>query len=372
MFQLKDFRSITAGMINHMRGTQNQITDFNVGSVARTLIEAPAIEIDELYQQMFHGLKEAIPVSVFTSFGFDRMPAIGSSGLIRYSRLTPAPADILIPTGTVVSSPGGRYRYSTGDDAILHAGDKFVDVLSFCSGGGVATNTLAGTLTELMTPVAGIDSVTNINPFVNGADEENDDDRRIRFQGYVSTLPRGTVKSIEYGAMSATIKNANGEVIESVSQATVYEPYTTDPEYPIGLVECYIHNGSGVASPELVGLAKQIIDGYRLEDGTPVHGWKAAGIIVNVAAADEVVVDVQASLAFDPSTNHAVVRLAVTNAVRDYLLNLKVGRPAIRSEIIAIMMNIPGIYNVALTSPAGDVAANARGAKIMPGNIVLG
>ena len=45
-FQIKNFVSICAGMINSMRANQTQITDFNVGSVARTLIEAPAIEID--------------------------------------------------------------------------------------------------------------------------------------------------------------------------------------------------------------------------------------------------------------------------------------------------------------------------------------
>ena len=61
-FQIKNFASIVASMINRMSATQNKVTDFNVGAVGRTLIEAPAIEIDQLYQQMFNGLKEAIPV----------------------------------------------------------------------------------------------------------------------------------------------------------------------------------------------------------------------------------------------------------------------------------------------------------------------
>jgi hypothetical protein len=36
-FQIKNFVSIVAAMVNHMRATQDKITDFNVGSVARTL-----------------------------------------------------------------------------------------------------------------------------------------------------------------------------------------------------------------------------------------------------------------------------------------------------------------------------------------------
>jgi hypothetical protein len=49
LFQLKNFTSIAGAMINHMRGTQSDITDFVIGSKARTLVEAPAIEMDELY-----------------------------------------------------------------------------------------------------------------------------------------------------------------------------------------------------------------------------------------------------------------------------------------------------------------------------------
>ncbi len=52
-FQIKDFTSIVASMVNHMRGTQKKVTDFQKGSVARTLVEAAAVENEELYLQMF-------------------------------------------------------------------------------------------------------------------------------------------------------------------------------------------------------------------------------------------------------------------------------------------------------------------------------
>src|SRR3546814_7934576 len=84
-FQTKDFVSIVASMINWMRSTQSKITDFNIGSVARTMVEAPAAEIDELYQQFFFGLKEAIPVSVYQSFDFEPIEAVPAAGLVRIS-----------------------------------------------------------------------------------------------------------------------------------------------------------------------------------------------------------------------------------------------------------------------------------------------
>ena len=42
MFQLKDFASIAASMINHMRAAGSRISDFSIGSVARTLGGATA------------------------------------------------------------------------------------------------------------------------------------------------------------------------------------------------------------------------------------------------------------------------------------------------------------------------------------------
>ena len=64
-FQIKDFLSIVASMVNYMRGATSKITDYNVGSVARTMVEAPAIEIDQLYQQMLFGLRDAIPTATY-------------------------------------------------------------------------------------------------------------------------------------------------------------------------------------------------------------------------------------------------------------------------------------------------------------------
>ena len=46
--QIKDFASITASMIYRMRAGQDSVTDFESGSVARSLLAAPAQEIEEL------------------------------------------------------------------------------------------------------------------------------------------------------------------------------------------------------------------------------------------------------------------------------------------------------------------------------------
>ena len=52
-FQIKSFNDIVLSQINHARSVTEKITDFAPGSVARTLMEAPAVEVEELYLQMF-------------------------------------------------------------------------------------------------------------------------------------------------------------------------------------------------------------------------------------------------------------------------------------------------------------------------------
>ena len=98
-FQLKDFPSIAASMVNHARAIQNKLTDFNIGSVARTMLEAPAVEIEEQYQQMFIGLKEGIPVATYSSFGFEKRAAEPAVGVIRFTAGDTAHAGLEIAVG---------------------------------------------------------------------------------------------------------------------------------------------------------------------------------------------------------------------------------------------------------------------------------
>jgi hypothetical protein len=71
------------------------------------MIEAPAAEIDELYQQMFNGLQEAIPVSVFNSFNFPALAAQNASGLAQLSITSQPTAMLVSGTSNTTSSPAG-------------------------------------------------------------------------------------------------------------------------------------------------------------------------------------------------------------------------------------------------------------------------
>lgn len=371
MFQIKDFSSIAASMINWCKAVTTKITDFNPGSVARTLIEAPAAEMDELYQNILIGLKEAIPVSVFSTFGFDLIAATAASGVVRFSTSAPAVSAITIPVGTIVKVPNTTRTYATQAVGTIEIGQTYIDILVAAQAAGVAGNTDSSTITELSTPVTGVATVTNPAPLTNGREQETDDERRARFQAYISTLARGTKSAIVYGAKTAKLVDENGLTTEYVAHANIIEPYVDTPTEPIALVNLYIHNGSSATSNDLVNEAKKIIDGYTTSAGVAVAGWKAAGVKVVVAAAADLAVNITANLTVTSGVVEADAIASAVEAVKAYVQGLDVGETVVRSELIAIIMrDVPGVYNVSLSAPASDVTCTAS-QKAIPGTVTI-
>lgn len=370
-FQIKDFVSIVASMINHMKGTQQKITDFNVGSVARTLVEAPAIEIDQLYTEMFHGLQEAIPVATYQTFDFTKLPAEAARGVLQFGADDPAATNVTIPAGTSARVPGGSILYVTTETVVLAVGETTVLAPASANSTGAAGNTAASTVTQLVSSISGIDSVTNPATIIGGREEETDAERKERFRSYISTLPRGIVAAIEYGAKLGTVEDEFGNVIESVREVLVYEPHDDDPMEPVGLIHVYVYNGSGGTTAGLVDRVHEILYGYTDANGKKVPGWKAAGTVAEVYEANEISTGVTAEIEVLDGYDAAEVITRCETAVSDYIQALPIGATVILAEIIAIIMSVDGVYNVSVSLPAADVVMAAKGDKAVPGTIAI-
>lgn len=369
MFQVKDFRSIVASMINYFRGVQDQVTDFNVGSVARTLLEAPAIEIDELYQQMFNGLYESIPAAVYSAFGFERIPAMPASGVLIFTLDAAQATSIVVPAGFVVAN-SDAVQYQTTADLVIPAGQTSGSVGASAKTSGTTTNTGIATITVLVDTVDHVVSANNIAAFTGGTDDETDAARQDRFRAYIQTLPRGTINSLKYGASLSSLAGADGVVTEAVKYATVIEPFLSDTAQPIGLVNVHIHNGVGGTSAPLVAKTLEVLTGYYLADGTPVPGWKAAGIKLQIFAATDIAATVAATLTMAPGHTVSGISTLATAEISDYITSLPIGSGALRAELIAILMSYDGVANVVLSSPVSDVSVTST-QKVIPGTITL-
>lgn len=369
-FQFKGFTSIAASMINWMKATTTKVSDYTVGSVIRTLLEAAAIEIDELYQQMFIGIKEAIPVAVYNSFNFDKEAAVSATGTIRLI-ITPASADATIEAGTTFTGTGLSSTYSLIADTVVAAGASYIDLSVEADTTGSAGNIAAGQSFTLSPSPSNYVSASNLSAFINGSDEETDDERKQRFAAYIDAIKRATKSALAYGAKTAYLTDSAGNVTEKVRACAVIEPYTVDSvNNPIAQVNLYIHNGVGGTTAELVARCQEIIDGYTEDDGTAVDGYKAAGIPTKVYAATEVLVAVTGALTISDGYDQDTLEASASSALYAYIQDLDIGGSCLYAELIAVVMDIEGVYNFALSAPTADTAA-ATTVKLFPGEITL-
>ena len=110
IFTPKPAADITADLIEWVRGGTDKLTDFNVGSVVRTLLEAHADELDDYYQAIYYGLLKAIPTAIYIGFGFDVQPATAASGYVVFTRLGELGLPLDIPAGTpLIANSGARF-----------------------------------------------------------------------------------------------------------------------------------------------------------------------------------------------------------------------------------------------------------------------
>lgn len=368
-FQIKTFAAIAAGIINHARAVQSKVTDFTPGSVARTMLESPAVEIEELYLQFFNGLREAIPSAVYRSFSFDRLAAIAATGSVSLSFVSSTQARV-ISAGAIFQVDGASARFQGVEDVPVAPGATTAQVRVIADTPGVAGNLLAGERFTMTPPLEGLVLAEATADFIGGADEETEDERRARFKAYIGALSRGPVSSLEYALTTVRLYTGSGIETERVEHFHIDEVFLRDSNLPRAQVDVYVHNGVNGASVDLVSLASKVLTGYRNEAGEKVPGYKAAGVFLNVYAATSLNVNVTAQLVIVPGAVFATVADAVRAAIRGYIGGLSIGKTAFPAEMTAAAMAVEGVASITITVPAAPVTP-ALGQKAMPGTITL-
>lgn len=125
--------------------------------------------------------------------GISRKGAVPSAGMLTFGRLVPLPYEVPIPKGTVCADSGEScFRFVTEENAVLAAGERMVQVSAASQEGGRASNAAAGTITFLLTPPAGVETVTNPQAFSGGTDAETDEELRKRLLKSYEVVPNGT------------------------------------------------------------------------------------------------------------------------------------------------------------------------------------
>lgn len=309
MFQTKSFADISQSMIEAMRNAQKKVTDFSVGSVSRTILEAPAAEIEALYLRMALGLQDAIPAAIYGAFDFDVRDPMPSSGTVTITFDSPTVTQIVIPAGTdMLASASGLY-FRIIDRVVVPIGSTSIAVTVVCrtvgTVGNVAPNAISTFRVFNLLPTY---SVTHA-AFTSGQDIESEDSRRSRFAAYLLSISRGTLAAVRYGAMTAKVLDEDGNVQEYVSRIGL-------EEFP-GLVKVYLRGSAGDPSRELLSEAKRIVDGFiDPVTGLAIDGYRPAGVEVRFLPVLVVPVNVAISVMLEPST---VATTALAMQIKDVI-----------------------------------------------------
>lgn len=354
MFTPQTYPEILARMVAHTRASTDRITDFNVGSVTRSWLEAVAVGLDELWLGATQAVESAIPEAVYRAFGIDRLPAVYALGPITFYVQILSLIDIVIPAGTRLRALGAAAEYVTVDAVVLPAGAYEVSTMVRAVAPGPEANVSIGDLSLVLTNLDSIVTIfaTNRVPIVNGRYEETEAEQRIRFANYVRALARGTLPALDYAARLAYIPPDpdDPDAMEQVRYVTLVET--------AGRVNLYVHNGVGETSPELVARVREIIEGSRDETTDPVTiipGYRPAGMAIAYLAMTDVPLTVAATLTIAHGYQLAAVQDAAEVALGS-MIRLFNGNFMTIPAIINTLYGVPGVQDLELTEPLMGIA----------------
>lgn len=203
--------------------------DTSVGSPTRKIIDAVA-EVVGSAEVSEHLLNYAFDIDSKSGddlddfvlmFGFTRFAAKRATGLITFSRPSPALQDYPIPQGTqVTTATSPTITFATVAPATLVKGNTSVEVPIIAILGGEASNLPAGLLTRLVVSVEGVNpTTTNLSPTSGGTNNETDADLITRFKRTVFRSMAGTADMFMGVALEDTTPDNPDD--ETATQAIV-------------------------------------------------------------------------------------------------------------------------------------------------------
>lgn len=182
----------------------SNITDVNVGSEVRNLLEAMAMtqyqymyDLDQLGMMLF--LKYATGGwldDIAWQYGLTRKQGSNASGNVLFEIKTPMPDDYVIDAGTVVLNRRNGLEYVLNSQAIIPKNQLSTTGIVVALAPGSEYNCEVGDITAFSTENLIKEDLTvyNIQPFYNGRDVETDDEFRQRILKHIRGGSFGSIQ----------------------------------------------------------------------------------------------------------------------------------------------------------------------------------
>ncbi|KKM75427.1 hypothetical protein LCGC14_1390340 [marine sediment metagenome] len=340
-FSLKLFSAILEDMTNWMIANQSKVTDFNEGAVTRSFLEAVGYEIEQSYIRTRVGFDESLPDIPFYAFNFIRKSGQKSSGNVVFSR-TGTTGDITIPIGTLVATADGTQFETTAVGTIQNGNQDSNSVSISATEEGTESNVPANTITVVVTPVNGVESVDNSASTTGGLDEETDESFVKRFREFIEGLGQSSENGLITGA----------KLVTGIRSASTIEHFPPSSSYNVSV---YVDDGAGNAPAALIAAALLKLEG----EGTASNpGYKAAGINIQVLAPSKVTQDVTVVITDDGTLAEITMTYNIEQAISNYINNLVLGDDIIKNSLVKVIMAVSGVSDISLTTPASNVTIN--------------
>lgn len=323
------------------------------------LLQIYALELHNLWQQLeavyysayLHTASGDSLDDVVALLGFRREPARRATGTVTFSRSTPADRDVVIPKGTRVATSDGSVVFRTTGAVTLAAGETSVDAPVEAEEPGAKGNVAANTITKLIDPVTGIESVNNTEPTSGGRDKETDAALRLRVWRQLAGAGRGTLAAIK-----ASVAKVEGVRAVKVEENDTMNDGTASGGLPPKSFRVTVHGGDDDAVAQAIFDAKPAgIRAYGDVVGT-AYDQDGNAYTIHFARPTVVPIYVDVSITSDGS---AISTQDVKDAVKAYVNGLGIGDDVIYAKVVAAVMNIPGVVDATVyidttSPPAGQ------------------
>ncbi|MFG1817871.1 baseplate J/gp47 family protein [Kribbella sp. NPDC049174] len=194
---------VWVGFDRRTGGPPPVLTDRNPGSITRTLAESFALELavishqlDGVYSGSFVATAGGRDLDQLAALvGVERRGVTHAAGEVVLARSTPAPADVTVVAGTLISTSADApiaVTVETTATVTLRRGTVSAQAPVRALAAGPTGVAAARTLTVLHRPIFGIEEVLNPEPMAFRGGAETDADLRARIQYSLARSGRGT------------------------------------------------------------------------------------------------------------------------------------------------------------------------------------
>jgi len=359
------------GKRNYVEGS---VLDVLFETDAEVTISNQEESLQEVYQQT--SLVTATGASLTRKareVGAIRQDAVKATGVVQFSRDTQPSSDVVIPSGTVVTTESSNpTRFETTESTTITTTETSTKANVRALTGGADGNLGPDTLTVLPSPPSGVEDVTNPNPtgdpdYTNtngetlqtGRNEEDDDNLRQRALSNPSFGGNGTAEAVELTLLNQPdLISVTVNTNQTANTVDGLDPYST---------EVVVQGGDITDIAEYLYGSMSLTTFLRLQGG--VNGTKATtsymiptiqeSVTVPITRPDELsietTVDIVVTDAYegdDAVTDAIISYVGGTDSGGARVIGLGLGENVIIAQLENVVEDVRGV--VAVTNSTHD------------------